>query len=99
KGSAEPLVTYLVTRAAPGRAAHGERGVEGVQTPLVGRDGEVETLLSTVASASESGTTRLATVVGDAGLGKTRLMRELESRLPAGAVKLVAQSHPASLLQ
>ena len=44
KGKAEPLRTYLVERPKP-RAFHlRTRGVEGVETPMLGRDGELEVL-------------------------------------------------------
>ncbi len=99
KGSEEPLVTYLVTRALPRGAARVGRGVEGVRTPLVGREPEIEALLATIARARDTATAQLATVIGDAGLGKTRLVSEIEARLPAGARVLLAQSQPASLLQ
>ncbi len=99
KGSEEPLATYLVSREVPRASAWlAGRGLEGVLTPLVGRDPELEQLLATVARARETATTQLATVIGDAGLGKTRLLRELEPRLPPGST-LLAQSRPASVLQ
>jgi class 3 adenylate cyclase/tetratricopeptide (TPR) repeat protein len=76
KGRDEPIVTYLVNgpRGPRTQAPERTRGVEGVATPLVGREAEFEALCR---AWRESGA-RLArvTVVGEAGLGKSRLLAE-----------------------
>ncbi len=61
---------------------------------LVGREGDFATLLEAWAAA-RSGKARHVHVVAPAGLGKTRLLRELESRIrhTAGAAKYV-RAHP-----
>ena len=57
------------------------RGVGGLARAFVGRDDELEGLLATYRRAVESARPLLVTIVGDAGVGKTRLVRELWERL------------------
>jgi class 3 adenylate cyclase len=52
------------------------RGVAGMQSVFVGRDGELASLAGIYGNVAESGAPHLVTVVGDAGVGKTRLLRE-----------------------
>lgn len=61
-----------VTRGAPGLARR-------LDSPLVGRAEELERLRHALADAVARSTCRLVTVVGDAGIGKTRLVGELVS--------------------
>jgi class 3 adenylate cyclase len=57
------------------------RGVAGLGRAFVGRDDELAVLEQAYADAAASGGTRLVTVLGEAGVGKTRLVRELWDRL------------------
>src|SRR5262249_3726229 len=52
-----------------------------LDAPLVGRDEEMRQLEAACAQASREQVTMLVTVVGEAGLGKTRLVHELAGRL------------------
>jgi DNA-binding SARP family transcriptional activator len=52
-----------------------------LDVPLVGRDEEVQQLATACAVASQEQVTTLVTVIGEAGIGKTRLVYELERRL------------------
>jgi class 3 adenylate cyclase/tetratricopeptide (TPR) repeat protein len=74
KGKAERVPAYrlLGLKTVDG----GSRG-ESIQ--LVGRERELEALLAELSSAVEAQACRLVTVLGDAGVGKTRLTEELES--------------------
>ena len=63
----------LVRRLALTRTA----SAGGLRSAFVGRDGELELLRSLYARTAASGGPRLVTVTGDAGVGKTRLTREL----------------------
>jgi DNA-binding SARP family transcriptional activator/tetratricopeptide (TPR) repeat protein len=47
------------------------------EPPMVGRDDEMQAILSLVEEVVASGTPRLLTVVGVAGVGKSRLLREV----------------------
>ncbi|MBP8002068.1 MAG: tetratricopeptide repeat protein [Chloroflexi bacterium] len=76
KGKTELLETYLVQRAKPRAFRMLIRGVEGVETKMVGRDAEM-TQLQTICKEVWAGQVlRALTVVADAGLGKSRLMQE-----------------------
>ena len=84
KGVDAPIVTYLVRRARR-RAFHAAgRGIEGVQTRMVGRDAELATLEEALASVIADRRLAIVTVVAEAGLGKSRLLLEFERRLAAG---------------
>ena len=58
--------------------------------PLVGRRAELETLASAIGRAFD-GEPQVVLVSGPAGIGKTRLLAELPSLLPEGAVALRGQ--------
>ena len=62
------------------------RGVAGLERAFVGRDSELGALEAQFAEVVRTGEVRLVTVLGDAGVGKTRLAREfwahLEDRSP-----------------
>lgn len=73
-------------------AACGRGSSTPVELPLVGRAGDLEALEATHAAASGDG--RLAVVEGEAGIGKTRLARELVAAArERGAVVLTARCH------
>ena len=72
KGMEHPVDAFLVEK--PTEAPDKVRGVEGLTSGLVGRDGEVARLVS----ALDQGTSMVA-IVGDAGLGKSRLSREFRA--------------------
>ncbi len=51
-----------------------------LDVPLVGRDEELRQLAAACAVASQEQVTTLVTVIGEAGIGKTRLVYEIERR-------------------
>ncbi len=71
KGKSEPVEAFRVLgrRAEPGPT----RGMRG--SPLVGRDREMEELRGAVEEA-QSGGGRIVSLIGEAGLGKSRLVAE-----------------------
>jgi len=75
KGVEAPVRTYLVHAVNP-ETARPQRGIEGVVTRMVGRDPELGRLASAFGSLLTSSSMASLTVVGDAGLGKSRLLRE-----------------------
>jgi len=109
KGVDEPIVTYLVQRAKPRAFRVTTRGIEGVETCMVGRDAEFEELQEAFQRLYR-GNAQLGvvTVVADAGLGKSRLLYEFqnwaEARAEAfylfqGRAQPQTQSQPYGLLR
>ncbi len=78
KGRDEPILTYLVSGAKP-RAFRGtRRGIDGVETRLVGRDFELGQLTAAFEDVVATRSLTCVTLVGDAGMGKSRLVTEFE---------------------
>lgn len=76
KGVDAPMQTYLVRAARERGVASVERGLQGLSAPMLGRAPELQRLLQTVAQARQTRQLQALTLVGDAGLGKSRLLRE-----------------------
>jgi class 3 adenylate cyclase len=76
KGMSTPIALYRVVRASGG----GRRGGARALTPLVGRDEELD-LLTRRWERARNGEGQLALIVGEPGLGKSRLMEEFHARL------------------
>ena len=106
KGHDGALASYHVLGPLPGAAARAPRvrGVDGVRPPMLGRQAELAQLLGALQTLRDAGAGALAqglTVLADAGLGKSRLIDELDQQLGAaeGVVRLLARAHPATQLQ
>jgi len=56
-----------------------------LETPIVGRDAELEALGESYREAAQRRSARLVTLIGDAGVGKTRLVQEFVDRVAAEA--------------
>jgi class 3 adenylate cyclase len=76
KGMSTPITLYRVVRASGG----GRRGGARALTPFVGREEELD-LLTRRWERAHKGEGQLALVVGEPGLGKSRLMEEFHGRL------------------
>jgi len=85
KGVDELVTTYLVLRPQARTFDAESRGIEGVGTPLVGRDAELATLRNEFARAFAERRLVVVTMIGEGGVGKSRLRREFEATLQAGA--------------
>ncbi|MBP7356114.1 MAG: AAA family ATPase, partial [Longilinea sp.] len=81
KGKAEPIQTYLVLRAKQRQFWVATRGVEGIRTHMIGRDVELAYLQSTLGTVAEQRKLQMVTLVAEAGLGKSRLLREFDAWL------------------
>ncbi|MCU0607330.1 MAG: tetratricopeptide repeat protein [Candidatus Edwardsbacteria bacterium] len=79
KGKREPVRAYVVDKAKPLAFRMASRGVEGVETAMVGRDAELTTLQDALQRTVRERRTALVTVCGDAGVGKSRLLFEFEN--------------------
>ena len=85
KGRDEPLVTYLVERAKPRAFRVTTRGIEGIETRMVGRDAEFEQLQDAFGSVYRLRRLVAVAVVAEAGIGKSRLLYEFENWAEARA--------------
>jgi len=74
KGKSEPVTAHRVIRRkmTPGTG----RGIEGLRPPLIGRDSELERLRQAVEGV-KNGRGQIVFLLGEAGLGKSRLIAEL----------------------
>jgi class 3 adenylate cyclase len=78
KGKAEGVVCRpLIRMLAPRRP----RGGRGLNTAFVGRERQLAALQEELQRSIEAGRPRAVTVIGEAGVGKTSVMREFRSRL------------------
>ena len=76
KGMSAPMTLYRIVRASGG----GRRGGARALSPLVGREEELD-LLGRRWERARKGEGQLALIVGEPGLGKSRLMEEFHGRL------------------
>ncbi len=78
KGKSKPVPIFAVTgvRAVPEAA----RGLGYVRSPLVGRDAEWKRL-ETAVSALQQSQGQIVALIGEAGLGKSRLVEELQQQV------------------
>jgi class 3 adenylate cyclase/tetratricopeptide (TPR) repeat protein len=76
KGKDEPVAAWQALRVIAGR--HGVGRSDAVEAPFVGRRTELRALKEALATTSTEGRARLVAIVGQAGIGKSRLAWELE---------------------
>ena len=76
RGVLEPVTLYRIVRASGAGRRSGARAL----TPLVGREEELD-LLSRRWERARKGEGQLALIVGEPGLGKSRLIEEFRARL------------------
>ncbi|MBA2547432.1 MAG: AAA family ATPase [Burkholderiaceae bacterium] len=83
KGKSQPVAAYRLLSAL------GQEGnVRRHDTPVVGRDEELAALRSSWDAVQAERRVRMATVIGDAGIGKSRLVRELMDQV-GGRARIV----------
>jgi predicted ATPase len=108
KGFPEPVPVYRVLRRKPRAFRTRRRGVEGVETRMIGRDAELARLQAAFRRVIETGEAASVVVVGQAGLGKSRLLYEFENwvdlqpvnvQLYRGRARLETQRLPYGLLR
>ena len=83
KGVPEPVTLFRIVRASGGGRRAGQRHL----TPLVGRDEEIAMLMRRWERARQ-GDGQLVLIVGEPGLGKSRLIEEFHARLRDTAAHL-----------
>ena len=102
KGVDAPLKSYLVLAARDRSVATVERGLQGLSTPMVGREAELQRLLLAAVQARQTKQLLALTLLGDAGLGKSRLLREFKAALlngPSSSRLLTVRAQPDSQLR
>ena len=101
KGVDTPVRGYLVERRRPTAFRVPNRGIDGLDTPMVGRAAELAAVLAALAAVAACGRLRSITVVGDAGLGKSRLVDEFQQALASAASPcwlLLARAQPRTAI-
>ncbi len=81
KGVDAPLNSYRVLSTRERSVATVERGLQALSTPMVGRQAELKRLLQAASQVRETAQLQALTLLGDAGLGKSRLLREFKMAL------------------
>jgi tetratricopeptide (TPR) repeat protein len=79
KGKSEPVRVYVVERAKERAFRVASRGVEGVETSTIGRRDELARLCAEYESCRATPGVGLVAVVGEAGIGKSRLLYEFRN--------------------
>jgi class 3 adenylate cyclase/tetratricopeptide (TPR) repeat protein len=90
KGKADDVPAYRLLRVVEGAPAFDRR----LDSPLVGRRGELDRMRSAFDAAVSEKRCRLVTVLGPPGIGKSRSARELEAALSGEAVVLTGSCLP-----
>lgn len=96
KGKSEPVQAYEVLRAKPRGFRPPERGIEGIETHMIGRQRELEILQQEWQAMLATRQARAVSVTGDAGIGKSRLLYEFQNWLEFQPAKPVVFQGRAS---
>jgi class 3 adenylate cyclase/predicted ATPase len=79
KGKTLPVKAWRALRIVAGRG--GARRSEGLEAPFVGRDQELRQLKDLLEVTTRDGRARLVSIVGQPGIGKSRLVWEFEKHI------------------
>ncbi len=96
KGKAEPVNAYRVLKEKETRES--TRGIVGLTSPLVGRAHELNTLQERVNDVL-NGRGQIVSVIGEAGLGKSRLIAELRKSRIANRVSQITNADEPSAIR
>ena len=108
KGFDELVRVYRILNAKPRAFRSYTRGVEGVETRMVGRQSELKYLQDAVLGAVEDSEGQVITIIGEAGVGKSRLLYEFQNwidlqpwrvRFYEGRAHQEAQGMPLAMLR
>jgi class 3 adenylate cyclase/tetratricopeptide (TPR) repeat protein len=108
KGFDEPVQVYHILNAKPRAFRSYTRGVEGVETHMVGRSSELKYLQDALLGAIEESEGQVVTIIGEAGVGKSRLLYEFQNwielqpprvRFYEGRAHQEAQGMPLAMLR
>ena len=87
KGKSAPVTAYRL--AGPHTRPTTVRGVKGLHSRMVGRESELKQLETVVRGVEGKKQGGLVMVMGEAGIGKSRLTRELKSLIRSGPVRVL----------
>jgi hypothetical protein len=90
RGKTAPVAAFRLLEVAEGAAGLARR----LDTPLVGRTGELDALDRLLDRAAGGTACELVTVLGDAGVGKSRLLRAFAERARERALVLTGSCPP-----
>jgi class 3 adenylate cyclase/predicted ATPase len=76
KGKSEPIQVYTVNSIRPRAFRVPTRGVEGIETRMIGREEELAQMQSAFTEVMEQREMHLINIVAEAGTGKSRLLYE-----------------------
>ena len=79
RGRNESTPVYTILRPKPRVFRPPTRGIEGIETRMIGRDDELAALQRAFEDVVAGGQTRVITIIGDAGVGKSRLLYEFDN--------------------
>ena len=79
KGKTEPIPIYVMLRAKPRAFRLVSQGVGGIETRMIGREAELGQLQQALRDVIREGETRIVTIFGEAGVGKSRLLYEFDN--------------------
>ncbi|TKJ18519.1 adenylate/guanylate cyclase domain-containing protein, partial [Blastococcus sp. CCUG 61487] len=99
KGLDGPVDAYVVEGADREGFWPEGRGIEGVETETVGRAGELDRLRELFTDVVSRHGRRVVTVLGEAGIGKSRVLRDVEAwlaRLPTDVWVLRGRAVPST---
>jgi class 3 adenylate cyclase len=91
KGLPDPIQVYLVesTKIIPMQV----RGFKDISSPMVGREGELATLRH-LCEAVRAGLGRAVVIMGEPGLGKTRLIQEWQKAMNCEQEQIATDAKP-----
>lgn len=102
KGLDEPVQTWLVKRVRPRAFVNSTRGIEGLETRMIGRDAELQALQAAYTRLHEGHALQALLVVAEAGIGKSRLLHEFGRWLaeqPRRAIVFQGRADPSTQSQ
>lgn len=102
KGRAQPVQAFRVLRPLPRAFPVQRRGIEGIETELVGRSAQLDLLRRRLRRAISQRETCVMVVVGEPGIGKSRMLAECRDWIETGLGRVryfEGRCYPDSALQ
>ena len=97
KGFSEPVQVYQVKSAKPRAFRYKTRGIEGIETSMIGREKDLKVLEDSLETVIRTRKSSFITVVGEAGMGKSRLLDEFDGWISLNSTKITLFKGRATL--